>query len=231
MNFNNHADRFRTDYARQFAVVRPNPFLDRLAVIAPSNMSVENNSADNKVQQPQPQQYSFYDQSHQNQDQNQRQRRSQDRVTVRSDNNEIQVDASELDLLMMELGSWPASERASLHRQLETSLGISDGVRPRPLTSLLLQMDSKTRKAYLDLARRFYRTIRYQLHSSGSDVKVEDGSQAKPCSLCLVNEAVIANIPCGHIYACIECCKQESPKTCAICRGVCISAVRIRPAQ
>jgi hypothetical protein len=62
-----------------------------------------------------------------------------------------------------------------------------------------------------------------------SDLEIVDDCENKKCKLCLQNKSIIALIPCGHKYTCVECTGQliTTSKKCPICRENIISFVRV----
>lgn len=47
------------------------------------------------------------------------------------------------------------------------------------------------------------------------------------CIICWENKAIIAYIPCGHVFACDACSKQIEKNECSICRQKPINKIRV----
>jgi hypothetical protein len=55
------------------------------------------------------------------------------------------------------------------------------------------------------------------IHDTEHDV-IRDGTESKPCVVCLTNTKRCINLPCGHVTTCIGCTQTNTVMVCFICR-------------
>jgi hypothetical protein len=53
------------------------------------------------------------------------------------------------------------------------------------------------------------------------------GDDDDACTICLENKAVIAFVPCGHMFTCIACTRALAKKECPTCRAAVTSVLKI----